>query len=89
MNMPSKTKQELIQDIEQVLDSLREGIAMHSGDVELVDFDEKTSKVMVRFKGACIGCPMADMTLKAGIEETLMQVIPEVKEVVAVNSDNE
>jgi Fe-S cluster biogenesis protein NfuA len=40
--------------------------------------------VKVRLKGACGGCPMATMTLKQGIERALKQVIPEVKEVVAV-----
>ena len=80
----AKTKQELSVEIEKVLDTLREGLAMHAGNVELVDVDCETGKVSVRFQGTCVGCPMSDMTLKAGIEDTLREMIPEVTEVVAV-----
>lgn len=80
----AKTKQELSVEIEKVLDTLREGLAMHAGNVELVDVDCDTGKVSVRFQGTCVGCPMSDMTLKAGIEDTLREMVPEVTEVVAV-----
>lgn len=80
----AKSKEELTAEIEKTLDVLREGIAMHSGNVELVDVDMETGKVSVRFQGMCVGCPMSDMTLKVGIEETLREMVPEVKEVVAV-----
>lgn len=80
----AKTKPELLAEIEQVLDTLRDGLAMHAGNVELVDMDTNTGIVSVRFQGTCVGCPMSDMTLKAGIEDTLRQMVPEVIEVVAV-----
>ena len=79
-----KTEAELRVEIEKVLDVLREGIAMHAGNVELVGVDPVSGKVSVRFQGTCVGCPMSDMTLKAGIEETLREMVPEVTEVVAV-----
>lgn len=79
-----KTKEELTTEIEKVLDVLREGIMMHSGNVELVDVEPETGKVSVRFQGMCVGCPMSDMTLKVGIEEALREMVPEVTEVVAV-----
>ena len=80
----TKTKDQLTGEIEKVLNVLREGIAMHSGNVELVSVDENTGKVSVRFEGACVGCPMSEITLKAGIEETLREMVPEVTEVIAV-----
>ncbi|MBI4139005.1 NifU family protein [Candidatus Uhrbacteria bacterium] len=80
--MATKTKEELMQEIERVLDTLREGLAMHAGNVELIDMDMDTGKVSVRLLGTCVGCPMSDLTLKAGIEDTLMQLFPEVTEVV-------
>jgi len=43
------------------------------------------SVVKVRLTGACRGCPMSQMTLKGGIERVIMQEVPEVTEVVAVN----
>ncbi len=80
----AKTKQELAGEVEQVLETLRTGLAMHAGNVELVDIDVETGIVSVRLLGTCVGCPMSDLTLKAGIEETLREMIPEVKEVINV-----
>jgi Fe-S cluster biogenesis protein NfuA len=37
-----------------------------------------------RLKGACGGCPMAQLTLKQGIERRLKEKIPEVKSVESV-----
>lgn len=79
-----KTREELMSEVEKILDTLREGLAMHAGNVELVDADPTTGKVLVRLMGSCVGCPMSDLTLKAGIEETVREMIPEVTEVVAV-----
>lgn len=76
------SKQELTDAVERVLDTLRGGLAMHAGNVELVDADPSSGKVTVRLLGTCVGCPMSDLTLKAGIEETLRELIPEVTEVV-------
>ena len=80
--MATKTREELMKEVDQVLETLREGLAMHAGNVKLLDVDPATGKVTVRLMGTCVGCPMSDLTLKAGIEETLMQMIPEVTEVV-------
>jgi Fe-S cluster biogenesis protein NfuA len=80
----AKTKQELSQQVEQVLETLRGGLAMHAGNVELVDVEPESGIVRVRLLGTCVGCPMSDLTLKAGIEETLRELIPEVTEVINV-----
>ncbi len=39
--------------------------------------------VTVALKGSCSGCPSSTVTLKAGIENLLRQLVPEVTEVVA------
>ena len=80
----AKSKEQLMSEIEKVLDILRQGLAMHAGNVELVDVDPETGKVSVRLLGTCVGCPMADMTLKMGIEDTVREMVPEVTEVIAV-----
>jgi Fe-S cluster biogenesis protein NfuA len=77
-----KTKEELRTDVENVLQVLRQGLAMHGGNVELVDVDPEVGSVSLRLKGACVGCPMSELTLRSGIEETLKEMIPEVKEVI-------
>ncbi len=53
------------------------------GDVELVEVTED-GIVKVRLKGACGSCPMAQLTLKQGIERRQKDKIPEVKSVESV-----
>ncbi len=81
-----KTREELMKEIEGVLAIVRQGLAMHGGNVELVDVDPATGIVSVRLQGSCVGCPMSEMTLKAGIEDTLLSMVPEVKEVVNLDA---
>lgn len=71
--------------IQKALDQVRPMLQADGGDVELVDIDEETGVVNVRLKGACKGCPMSQMTLKAGIERYLKSEIPEVSSVEAVD----
>lgn len=78
----AKNREELTARVEDVLNVIRQGLAMHGGNVELVGVDAETGRVSIRFQGACVGCPMSDMTFKAGIEEALLEMVPEVKEVV-------
>ena len=69
--------------VEEVLDLVRPALQADGGDVELVDVSEE-GIVSVKLTGACGSCPMSTMTLKMGIEKTLMEKIPSVKEVVQV-----
>ena len=62
---------------------VRPALQADGGDVELVDVDEQ-GVVQVRLRGACCGCPSAQMTLKFGIERSLKAKVPEVTEVVCV-----
>lgn len=54
------------------------GLAGHGGNVSLVDIDDEGVAIL-RFGGGCQGCGMVDMTLKDGVEKTLMERIPELK----------
>jgi Fe-S cluster biogenesis protein NfuA len=49
-----------------------------------VNIDLETGTASVRMQGACVGCPMSELTLKAGIEETVCQMVPEIKQVIRV-----
>jgi Fe-S cluster biogenesis protein NfuA len=69
--------------VEEVLGLIRPALQADGGDVELVDVS-KDGIVSVRLTGACGSCPMSTMTLKMGIERTLRERVPEVKEVVQV-----
>ncbi|WP_028240970.1 Fe-S biogenesis protein NfuA [Stutzerimonas azotifigens] len=54
------------------------GLASHGGQVTLVDIVEEGVAVL-QFGGGCQGCGMVDMTLKDGVEKTLLERIPELK----------
>jgi Fe-S cluster biogenesis protein NfuA len=69
--------------VQEVLELIRPALQADGGDVELVDVSDD-GIVSVRLTGACGSCPMSTMTLKMGIERTLMEKLPEVKEVVQV-----
>ena len=69
--------------IEEALKQVRPGLQADGGDVELVEVTDD-GIVKVRLKGACGGCPMAQLTLKQGIERHLKSQVPEVKTVQSV-----
>lgn len=63
---------------------MQPAIAQHAGAVELVDVDEQSGVVQVRFQGACVGCSMSHVTLHNGIERILKERVPGVTAVQAV-----
>jgi Fe-S cluster biogenesis protein NfuA len=75
---------DILDRIEQTLDTLRPYIASHRGKVEVVDFDEGEGTLLLRLGGTCHGCSASTITLKQGIETRLRQMVPEVKHVEAV-----
>ena len=73
-------KQKVSEVIEQ---RIRPALQSHGGDVQLVEVtDDGVVKVML--EGACKGCPMAELTIRQGVEERLRSEVPGVKEVVSV-----
>ena len=56
------------------------GLAAHGGNVTLEELYDENIAVL-RFGGGCQGCGMVDVTLKEGVEKTLLQQIPQLKEV--------
>ena len=66
--------------VEKALDAIRPALVMDGGNVELVEVTDE-GIVKVRLVGACAGCPASTLTLKAGIEATLKEQVPEVKSV--------
>lgn len=68
--------------IEKVLNQLRPMIQGDGGDIQLVKYEDNI--VYVKLLGACVHCPISQITLKLGVEEALKQELPKLKEVVAV-----
>lgn len=69
--------------VESALERIRPAVQMDGGDVQLVDVTED-GVVTVQLMGACGGCPMSMLTLKAGIERIVKAQVPEVTEIIAV-----
>lgn len=78
-------KEELSVKISAAIEQLRPFLHADGGDMELVEITDEAI-VKVRLLGACSDCTMSVMTLKAGLEEAIKKVAPEVVSVEAVNS---
>jgi len=65
--------------VEAVINEIRPMLQADGGDIELVDVEGGVVKV--RLRGACAGCPGAQMTLKMAVERRLKEQIPEVERV--------
>lgn len=59
--------------IKAKLEEIRGMLQADGGDLQLVKIEGKT--VLLRLKGACAGCPHAQMTIKNGIEQILRDTI--------------
>ncbi len=69
-----------LSQIEEVLKRIRPYLQQDGGDVEVVNIKDD-SIVELRLLGSCLGCPMSQMTLRAGVERVLMKELPWVKRV--------
>jgi Fe-S cluster biogenesis protein NfuA len=68
---------EMKEEVESVLDTLRPQLMQDGGNVELVDIDDGIVKL--RLVGSCSSCSSSTMTLKMGIERALKKAIPMVR----------
>jgi Fe-S cluster biogenesis protein NfuA len=73
----------LEEQVKTALENVRPSLQADGGDVEFVSVSDDGT-VSVKLTGACGGCPMAQMTLKQGIEAYLRQEVPQVSAVVGV-----
>jgi Fe-S cluster biogenesis protein NfuA len=69
--------EEMREEVEEVLDTLRPQLMQDGGNVELVDIDDGVVKL--RLVGSCSSCSSSTMTLKMGIERALKKAIPMVR----------
>ena len=53
-------------------------LAAHGGEVSLVEITDEDFAIL-KFGGGCQGCGMVDVTLKQGVEKTLLEQIPQLK----------
>ena len=68
---------EIREEVEEVLETIRPQLMQDGGNVELVDIEDGIVKV--RLVGSCSSCSSSTMTLKMGIERALKKAIPMVR----------
>ena len=71
----------------EAMDAIRPALQSDGGDMRLLSLDEETGVVDIELMGACGGCPMSSLTLKAGIERILKDRVPGITEVRAKGID--
>lgn len=81
----SNENPEVVDKIKTVLeDYVKPAVEMDGG---AITFDSYNSgKLTVQLQGACSGCPSSIVTLKAGIENLMKRMVPEVREVEALEA---
>jgi Fe-S cluster biogenesis protein NfuA len=69
--------------VQRILDEqINPAVAGHGGHIALVDVKDDTA--YIRLEGGCQGCGMADVTLKQGVETTIMREVPTIAAVLDV-----
>ena len=71
----------------EAIEAIRPALQSDGGDMRVLSVDEETGVVDIELMGACGGCPMSSLTLKAGIERILKDRVPGVTEVRAKGID--
>ena len=74
--------QEQQKKIINMIDQLRPFLINDGGNIEFIKYENNI--VYVKLTGACAGCELLDITLKEGIESTIKEEVPNVKEVINV-----
>ncbi len=67
-------------DVQRILDDqINPQIAAHGGFVTLLEVKDETA--FITMGGGCQGCGMADLTLKQGVEQAILEAVPTVTRV--------
>ena len=82
VELTEEEESEVVKKIKQLLnDHVKPAVEMDGGAISFKSFQDGVVNVVM--KGSCSGCPSSTMTLKAGIENLLKRMVPEVEAVEA------
>ncbi len=79
MVMKLEKETDIIEKITILLDKIRPYLISDGGNLEFVKYEDNI--LYVKLTGACANCSMMDITLKDGIEQLIINEIPEISEV--------
>lgn len=74
--------QDAKEKIIEIIDKLKPYLISEGGNIEFIKYEDNI--VYIKMMGACANCEMLDLTLKEGIEASIINEMPEVKAVVNV-----
>jgi len=74
----------LVKKVEDALDSIRPYLEADGGNIEIVELT-KDGVLKLQFIGNCAGCTLSSMTFRAGVEEAVRRLVPEISTVEALN----
>lgn len=74
----------LEEQIENALNTIRPYLIADGGNVELIEIQDRD--VVLKLTGNCSSCNMSEMTMTAGIEETLRRSIPNLGKITAMRN---
>ena len=80
------SKENLIQRVEEALNTIRPHLISDGGDIKVVDITPD-NKVLVKLLGSCESCPMSFMTMKAGVEMSIKSLVPEITSIEAISNE--
>ncbi len=83
MSLSSTERKELREKIYTALNQIRPYLMADGGDIDFIQLTD-SKKVIVKLLGACETCPMSMQTLKAGVEQSIRKIAPEITEVISI-----
>ncbi len=84
MNSTAITTEDIISRIEASLDGIRPYLEADGGNIKVLEVTEDKT-LRLEFMGNCGTCPMSTMTFKAGVEEAVRRLVPEIKSIEVIN----
>ena len=76
-------KKDIKKQINIVIDNIRPFLLSDGGDIEFRKYEAPI--LYVKLTGACAKCSMIDVTLKDGIEQLIINEIPEITQVINID----
>tara|TARA_B100000795_G_C22800505_1_gene441637 strand:- start:112 stop:363 length:252 start_codon:yes stop_codon:yes gene_type:complete len=83
--MAVEIKSDLVKNIEKALAEIRPYLESDGGDISLIEVTPEMV-VKVQLHGSCQTCNVNQMTLKAGVEQSIKKYAPEIKSVVNIDA---
>ncbi|WP_308991419.1 NifU family protein [Mariniflexile litorale] len=80
------TSEEVRLNVEKALDEIRPFLQSDGGDISLLSIENNDTLVKVQLQGACVGCTVNQMTLKSGVEMTIKKYVPQIEQVLNIQS---